>query len=252
MFNKGKVVSHGDVALYHMPSLEEDRKIKSKHEIMQDIEDIQRKAYEEGFTTGEKAGLEAGEQKAAVLIDRLDRLLEEIAVFREDMVEKMEEQVVELAIAMARKIITEEITTRPEVIVSVVREALKRLQRMGTIMIKINPALHDLFMKKKSELIDIHKDITFDVNANVSLTGPLVISHAEEVVTDINALIENIMEDVRNVRAQKCKAGAQPGRTMERTVTVRPETCGGNADRTGQQGCQAPHDNETGGEAVQS
>ncbi len=252
MFNKGKVVNHGDVALYHMPSLEEDRKIKSKHEIMQDIEEIQRKAYEEGFATGEKAGLEAGEQKAAVLIDRLDGLLQEIAVFREDMVEEMEEQVVELAIAMARKIITEEITTRPEVIVSVVREALKRLQRMGTIMIKINPALHDLFMKKKSELIDIHKDITFDVNANVSLTGPLVISHAEEVVTDINALIENIMDDVRNVRGQKCKAGAQPGRTMERTATVRPGTCGGNADCTGQKGCQAYDDNETGGEAVQS
>ena len=252
MFNKGSIVNHSDVALYRMPSLEEDRKTKSKDEIMQDIEDIQRAAYEEGFASGEKAGLEAGEQKAAVLIERLGHILEEIAVFKENMVEEMEEQVVELAIVMARKIITEEITTRPEVIVSVVREALKRLQRMGTIMIKINPSLHDLFMKKKSELIDIHKDITFDVNSNVSLTGPLVVSQTEEVVTDINALIENIMEDVRNVRAQNLKAGAKPERMMNFTATVRPETCQGNASSQGQKGCEAAEHNETDGEAVQS
>jgi flagellar biosynthesis/type III secretory pathway protein FliH len=215
---------------------------------MQDIEDIQRRAYEEGFASGERAGLEAGEQKAAVQIERLDLILEEIATFKENMVEEMEEQVVELAIAMARKIIIEEITTRPEVIVSVVREALKRLQRMGNIMIKINPTLHDLFMKKKSELIDIHKDITFDVNTNVSLTGPLVIGHTEEVVTDINALIENIMEEVRNVRG---KAGPKPGRPMSRTAMTHPETCRSHANSTGQKGSEAAEHNETDEEAVQ-
>ena len=124
---------------------------------------------------------------------------------------------------MARKIIIDEISTKPEVIVTVVKEALKRLQRMGTITIKINPALYELFMEKKPELIDIHEDIIFDVNSNVSLTGPLVISQTEEVVTDIEALIANVIEDVNIVKARK---------TRDRTqITEDPEKLRNGAGR---------------------
>ncbi|RPI33494.1 MAG: hypothetical protein EHM54_10695, partial [Nitrospiraceae bacterium] len=174
---------------------------RRREDIIKELEETQRRAYEEGFESGEKAGFPDGEQKAAVLAERLERIIEEVAVFKENLVKELEAQVVDFAVAMARKVIIDEISTNPEVIVTVVKEALKRLQRVGTITIKINPALYDLFMKKKPELIDIHKDIIFDVNPNVALTGPLVISQTEEVVTDIEALIANITADVNIVKA---------------------------------------------------
>ncbi|MBI5665164.1 MAG: hypothetical protein HZC49_08800 [Nitrospirae bacterium] len=199
---KAGVANDCDVSPYCMPSLEDSR-LPKKEDIIKDLEDMQRRAYEEGFASGERAGFADGEQKAAVLVERLERIIDEVAVFKEGLVKEVEKQVVDFALAMARKIIIDEISAKPEIIVSVVREALKRLQRMGTITIKINPALHDLFMKKRPELIDIHEDIIFDVNSNVSLTGPLVISQTEEVVTDIDALIANITDDVNIVKARK-------------------------------------------------
>jgi flagellar biosynthesis/type III secretory pathway protein FliH len=192
-----KIIKDSDVKLYSMPSLEDDRYPEKNDCPAQSVEDIQRRAYEEGFASGEKAGFADGEQKAAVLVDRLEKIIDEIAVFKENMVSDLEGQVVDLAIAMARKVITDEISTKPEVVVTVVKEALKRLQRMGTITIKINPSLHDLFMKKKSELLDIHEDILFDVNSNVSVTGPLVVSETEEVVTDIDSLLANVVEEMK-------------------------------------------------------
>lgn len=192
-----------DVSPYRMPSLEDDNFPRRKEDIIKEIEETQRKAYEEGFASGEKAGFADGEQKAAVLVERLEKIIEEVAVFKENLVSELEEQVVDFSVAMARKIIIDEISAKPEIIVTVVKEALKRLQRTGTITIKINPALYDLFMKKKPELIDIHEDIIFDVNPNVALTGPLVISQTEEVVTDIDALIANITGDVNIVKAHK-------------------------------------------------
>ncbi len=207
--NNDIITNNSNVSLYHMPSLEDERSPKSNDEIIQSVEEIQRKAYEEGFASGEKAGFANGEQKAAILIERLEKIIKEVAVFKENLVKELEAQVVNLAIAMARKIIIEEISMRPEVIVTVVREALKKLQRTGTITIKINPSLYDLFMKKKSELIDIHEDILFDVTSNVSLTGPLVISQTEEVVTDIEALITNIIEDINIVKAQSIEKRTQ-------------------------------------------
>ena len=190
-----RIMKQSDVVLYRMPSLEEE--MPRNQGILQEREDIQRQAYEEGFASGEKAGFAAGEQKASVLVERLEKIINEITAFKENLIVEAEGQVVDLASAIAGKIIIEEINTKPEIIITMVKESLKKLQRSGAITIKINPALYDLFMKKKSGLIDIHEDIIFDVNSNVPITGPLVISETEEVVTDIDSLLNNIMEEMK-------------------------------------------------------
>ena len=190
-----RIMKQSDAALYRMPSLEEE--MPRNQGILQERENIQRQAYEEGFASGEKAGFAAGEQKAYVLVERLEKIINEITAFKENLIVEAEGQVVDLASAIAGKIIIEEINTKPGIIITMVKESLKKLQRLGAITIKINPALYDLFMKKKSELIDIHEDIIFDVNSNVPVTGPLVISETEEVVTDIDSLLNNIIEEMK-------------------------------------------------------
>ena len=190
-----RIMKQSDAALYRMPSLEEE--MPRNQGILQERENIQRQAYEEGFASGEKAGFAAGEQKASVLVERLEKIINEITAFKENLIVEAEGQVVDLASAIAGKIIIEEINTKPGIIITMVKESLKKLQRLGAITIKINPALYDLFMKKKSGLIDIHEDIIFDVNSNVPVTGPLVISETEEVVTDIDSLLNNIIEEMK-------------------------------------------------------
>jgi hypothetical protein len=128
---------------------------------------------------------------------------------------------VDLAITIARKIINEEIQTRPEVIVSMVKEALRRLQRSGTISIKINPVLHDMFMEKKAELLEVHGDITFDVNSSIAVAGPLVVSQIEEVVTDIESLLDNVIDELTS-----CRAVTQPESIREEVSAA-----GGPADK---------------------
>ncbi len=178
-----------------MPSL--DRVIfENDMTPLQKKEDIERRAYQEGFASGEKAGFATGEQKAAILIERLQGIVEEIAEFKENFVKDLEPQVVNLSVAIARKILIDEINTNPEVITTMVKEALRRLQRIGTITIKINPGLLDLFTRKKPELLEIHQEIVFDVDPHVPLNGPFVISQAEEVVTDVDTLLTNITEEI--------------------------------------------------------
>jgi flagellar biosynthesis/type III secretory pathway protein FliH len=183
-----------------MPSLEEESDSKL---ILHKAEEIQRLAYEEGFSSGEKAGFTHGEQKALVLIDRLESIFEELVEFRENFVKNLESQVVDLAGAVAKKIIVEDISTKPEIIVTMVKEALLRLQRLGTITIKINPSLHEMFKKKRPELLDIHPDIVFDISSQVPVTAPLVISETEEVVTDIDALLANVMEEMKRIMSNE-------------------------------------------------
>ncbi|MBI4848052.1 MAG: hypothetical protein HY808_05665 [Nitrospirae bacterium] len=180
-----------------MPVLEEDRRPLSRESTMQRTEEIQRQAYEDGFASGEKAGYAAGEQKALVLIEGLEKIINEITEVKDTLAEALQQQAVDLAVAIARKIIIEEISTKPEIIITMVKEALKKLQRTGAITIKINPALHELFIKNKQELIDIHQDIVLEVISSVPVTGPLVISKTEEVVTDIDSLLAKVVEEMK-------------------------------------------------------
>jgi len=196
-----RILKQCDAVLFNMPDLDEER---CESNLVNKAEEIQRQAYEEGFASGERSGFEAGELKAMVLVGRLEKIIEEITEVKENLLKSLEPQVVRLAIAIARKIIVEEVNTRPEVIVTMVSEALKKLQRTGTITIKLNPALHELFTGNRQQLTDIHHDIVFDVNSNVPVTGPLVISDMEEVVTDIESLLSNVVEDMKaEDRSQK-------------------------------------------------
>jgi hypothetical protein len=201
LLNK-KILKGKDAVVFSMPSLEDERMLTDEKTIREKVEQIERQAYEEGFASGEKAGFEEGKQKAGILIDSLQQIIKEIAAFKDNLVENLETQAVDLSVSIARKIINEEVTMRPEVIVTMVKEALRRLQRTGTISVKINPALHELFMEKKAELMEVHDDITFDVNSGIAVTGPLVVSQIEEVVTDIDSLMDNVINEMSVIRTE--------------------------------------------------
>jgi flagellar assembly protein FliH len=177
-----------------MPSLDDEM---DERTLLRKAEDIQRLAYEEGFSSGEKAGLAQGEQKTTILLERLEDIIKELEEFRESLVDRLESQVVDLSTAIAKKIIINEVSTKPEIMIALVKEALLKLQRMGTITVKINPSLHEVFKNKKPALLDVHPDIVFDVNSSVPVTAPLVISEIEEVVIDIDSLLANVVEEMK-------------------------------------------------------
>jgi len=133
-----------------MPSLDDEM---DERTLLRKADDIQRMAYEEGFSSGEKAGFEHGEQKAIVLLERLEGIIKGLEEFSERFADRLESQVVDLSTAIARKIIIDEVRTKPEIIITMVKEALMKLQRMGTITIKINPTLHEIFKSKKPALL---------------------------------------------------------------------------------------------------
>ncbi len=182
---------------YCMPSLEEV-KISGGRIIIGNTEKAQRQAYEEGFASGEKAGFAEGEQKCILIEEHLKNVLDEIINFKEKIAEELEAKVLELSLGIAKKVVVDEIKTDPEIILTMVKKSLRKMHKVGMISIKINPALNDLFTRNKSELIDIHPDINYDIDPNVPVAGPHVSSNTEEVITDIDTLLANIFDEMEN------------------------------------------------------
>lgn len=160
------------------------------------IENIEREAYEKGFETGEKAGFGMGEQKALVLIDKLEGIIQELTILRRKLIQEIEPQFVELAVSIARKIILWELTVSPDKIVEITKEALMKLERTGQICIKINASLYDLFMRHKPSILNIHPDVVFEIDPSVPLHGSVVMSPVAEIVTDVDVQLRNLIKEM--------------------------------------------------------
>jgi flagellar assembly protein FliH len=162
----------------------------------QNIENIEREAYEKGFEAGEKAGFSMGEQKAMVLIDKLESIIKELTTLRRKLITEIEPQFIELAVSVARKIILRELTINPDEIVEITKEALMKLERTGQICIKINSSLRDLFMKHKPEILSIHHDVVFDVDPSIPLHGTVVMGPTEDIVTDVDVQLKHLIKEM--------------------------------------------------------
>ncbi len=91
------------------------------------LEAIQKQAYEEGFAQGHKDGVDAGQTQMQAHARRLDQLMTTLATPFAELDQRVEQELVALAMAVARQLVRREIKIDPGQIVAVVREALGAL-----------------------------------------------------------------------------------------------------------------------------
>jgi flagellar assembly protein FliH len=92
-----------------------------------ELEEIHNQARREGFEQGLKQGREAGSQEFMQRFQLLDDAMQRLARPFEQLDESIEQQLVQLAMLVARQLVRRELKTDPAQVVAVVREALAAL-----------------------------------------------------------------------------------------------------------------------------
>jgi len=185
---------------YSMPTLDgfpfsETDKVLTERS---DPEEIERQAFEKGFAEGEKTGIESGEKKAAVFLRQLETLCSEIHSLKERLMSEFESQIVLLASEMAKRIIKKELMSSSEIIETLVQEALKKLDPIGPITIKLNPFLFERLNQKKKEFQEVFPDLLFEKDNKAPENGVVVSSPFQEIDTDLDFQLSNIIEELRS------------------------------------------------------
>ncbi len=205
MFKKKNIYTH--VVPYIMPSLdtlkesilvENEKKETETDNILTSnrLQEIEREAYEIGFESGQKAGFEMGEQRALLLIQRLEKAISDLSELRNKELKAIEQQVLQLSVAIAKRIVLKELSINPDIIANIIKEALMRLQRTGQIRIRMHPSLQEILVKYKDDLINIASDITYELDTQLPLYGAVLIGTDEIIDTDIEEQLNNILDDI--------------------------------------------------------
>jgi len=104
-----------------------------------EAEEIRERARAEGFEQGQAAGREHGAAEIASAVDALEHALHGLAELRESAVAELERDAIELALALAEKILAGALQSRPQLVVDVVQGALRRLADRRRITVLVNP-----------------------------------------------------------------------------------------------------------------
>ena len=99
---------------------------------------VERDAFAKGFAQGERAGAEAAAVQGEAMLRRLMQTLEEVTDLRERMIRDTEEQMVRLALAIARRVVHREVSLDRDLIMAIARVAMDRIGDGAAVTIRLN------------------------------------------------------------------------------------------------------------------
>jgi flagellar assembly protein FliH len=100
---------------------------------------LEREAFGKGFAQGERAGAEAAGQRGEAMLHHLAQTLDELTNVRAEMIRQTERQMVQLALAIARRILHREVSLDPDLLMAMARVALERLGDTARVTVRLHP-----------------------------------------------------------------------------------------------------------------
>lgn len=138
----GAVATAGESVDVEAPAVEPRTSESATPEI--DLETAIREAYDRGMTEGRAYA----EHLIVPVRERLAESLAAIAALRRQVLDSVERDVVELALAMARRILHREVALDPDLVLALAKVAVSRLGDKTVATIALNPADHAAVMTR--------------------------------------------------------------------------------------------------------
>jgi flagellar assembly protein FliH len=200
-----KIIRGGELAdceAWHVPEVQSQSAAQSRPVTARQLEQIQEQAHKEGFQQGVQEGREAGLKEFLERVRYLDQLVQALNKPFEELDEAVENQLVQLAMLVARQLVRRELKADPEQVIAVVREALAALPLAAR---DIRLALHpeDAAMIQEALSLNQRDDVIQIVEDPVqSRGGCRVVSEASQidatVESRLNAVIAGVLGGQRS------------------------------------------------------
>ena len=159
--------------------------------------------YKEGYETGYAQAFQKGELAAkeefAPLLKDLHALLQTLGDLRKNMYPKVEREMVEMVLDLAKKVIHYELSTREDSVKEMIRIAVESVLDKEKMVIRINPAdkIHaESFRPELLQLFEEIKSIIFEVHPSIEKGGCMVVSNFGTVdarIEKLNSQIDKIL-----------------------------------------------------------
>ena len=161
-------------------------------ESQEKAEAILQEHREKGFREGSQSGKEEGQR----IRREAEQFLEEVTRFRQEMIQSLEQEMVELSMDIAQAVLHHQLSVNRETVVDTVSTAMKKLREQSYILIRVNPREADILKKNKDRLQMLLTD-----RARLEILGDCEITPGSCRVEGDYGLVEiNLQENLKEVQ----------------------------------------------------
>jgi flagellar biosynthesis/type III secretory pathway protein FliH len=167
------------------------------------LQSVEKDAYEKGYYLGKNEGFMAGQKTIEPLVEKLQRSLMELETAKSSLFHMAEREAVELSIAIARKIVGNEISVNKNVILNTIKEAFRKVEGHGRVKIRLNPEEIERVKEAMTEMNNPNHGfdkIEFETDEKVQAGGCII----ESDIGDIDARIEKQLEVIEEEFGREC------------------------------------------------
>lgn len=161
-----------------------------------DAAQAEKRAFEAGYQQGHAAARAATDRELSTLIKNLQRALGEINRRQAELYRRVEEESVRLALAVARKIVFQELKIDPEIVVKVMRKAIEAVDDAHRLAVHMHPEDAALVRSLEEEgtltLSAGGEKIRIEANDGISRGGCRIYSGAAELDATVESRLQVI------------------------------------------------------------
>lgn len=160
-------------------------------------ESIEMEAYRKGLEQGQMQGQKMAVKKIEPLIATLSTAVDEVRKIRQVIVEKHQDQVIEILVLIAERIIHRQIHLNPEVVLDTVRQACSHLAETEEIRIRLHPSDFE-YIRDIERIVASHltgkRNLHFIEDSTLERGGVIIDTEFGEVDASIRSQIEHMKE----------------------------------------------------------
>jgi len=172
------------------------------------VEEIKSNAYQQGFESGLLQGIQQRYDEAAPLVMQISSVLSQLNSLRQVVRFQAEEELVKLALQIAKNVVAEELKLNNSVIKNIVQVALHETEVEGKIYLFLHPEDYEFLINSKIDLESYLSDEqTLVLRQNAEMKpGSIYVESDEEIISrsvegQFEKLEESLTEQLENRHA---------------------------------------------------
>ena len=184
-----------DKAKLGVKELLKDALDKAKSQVNEIKSNAKKEGYDIGYETGFKKGEEDAKKEFSPFLGTVQEMIKELTGFRKENYDKVEREMVEMIISLAKKVIHFEFSMRENAVQDMIRLAVESVLDKESMVIKINPTdkkYAESFSPELHRLFDEIKNVNFESHPGIERGGCIIETNFGVVDASIEKLEEQI------------------------------------------------------------
>jgi flagellar assembly protein FliH len=172
---------------------------------MERLKEVQENAYQEaymlGLDEGKRDALQSANQEIQNRLAEIDALIKSISNLKKELLLNNEAHIIKLVFQVAKRIAYAEINAHPEVITSVIRQALEKAQVEENVTVQISPDQYEFLENLKKEAgreFEFLNKVKLEPIDGITPGGCVIHTNYGEIDAQVDGRVELLWEGIKD------------------------------------------------------